>query len=129
MVSEDQINPAKKPPVFMWPCLMDHHRQAAMFVFPGQCGPADWRERKEKTERRGMTLSRNTMSCARHLLPIGKVVRHSSVGTQIYPRSRKKQERKTKRVIYRNSHSSAERKNLKCIKPTSGWFCLKVGGV
>lgn len=80
MVFEDQINPAKKPPVFTWPCLMDRRRQAAMFVFPGQCGPADLSERKEKTERKGMTLSRNTMSCARHLLPIGKVVRHSSVG-------------------------------------------------
>lgn len=99
MAFEDKINPAKRlPVVFVWPCWMESHRQATMFVFPEQCGPADLskakrnrrRQRKErekertkemkrkrqqeKRERKRLSASRNTMGSVCHLFPIEKVV-------------------------------------------------------
>lgn len=48
MAFEDQINPAKGLQVFVWQCLTEIHRQAAMFVFSEQCGPADLSKKKGK---------------------------------------------------------------------------------
>lgn len=88
-----QDQPTTSLPLFMCLWLMEGHRQRAIFVFPEQCGSGQtWAEKersrsrwewKGEKQREGKANKKKTdaMSCASHLFPIGKVVRHSTAGS------------------------------------------------